>query len=129
MQTHADLNIQDFCHYSANILIFLLERFPQKQTLYIDDISDSAVDEFGMRSDSFFTAIASTQWLAEEQFIRYSQQVKQEAFDDVVLTAQGLRALFARTTATNLSLADALRAAKNEPTQQMLLVLEALKLI
>jgi len=130
MQPFADLNIQEFSQHTATILLHLLGRFPVKQTLYIDDFIKSAQDDFGLKNENYYSLLASVQWLNEEGFIRYSAQVKQEAFDDVVLTSKGLKSLLSKQPSSeSLTLADALRVHKEEPTRQITLILEALELI
>lgn len=86
-----DLHIGDFCKDAAGILILLYRRFPQKTTLYIEDIiGPDTPDEFGLHSPRHMACFGTAVWLAEENLFRFGQPIKQEALDEVVLSAEAL---------------------------------------
>lgn len=82
-----DINIDDFYHDMAVILLSLYQQFPQKVSLYVDDISgpDDA-DEYGLHSKRYLSCIGAMMWLQDEGYIRYSDIIKQESAEDCTLT-------------------------------------------
>ncbi|WP_096087603.1 hypothetical protein [Agaribacterium haliotis] len=82
-----ELNIGDFCKDAARIILSLYQRFPQKSTLYIEDISGpDNPDDFGLHSSRHMACFSTVVWLAEEGWLRYGDNIQQEAFDEVVLS-------------------------------------------
>lgn len=82
-----DLHVGDFFHDAARILVQLYKRFPNRTSLYIEDIIGlDQPDEFGLHSPRHMACFHAALWLAEEGYFRYNQVVQQEAFDEVVLT-------------------------------------------
>lgn len=82
-----DLNIDDFCKDSAKIFLALFQKFPNKITLYVEDISGTDTpDEFGLHSPRHLSCYSTILWLSEEGYLRIGQSVRQEAFEDVVLS-------------------------------------------
>lgn len=82
-----DLHIGDFYKDVAGILITLYMRFPQKSTLYIEDINGpDTPDEFGLHSPRHLSCFSAALWLAEEGYLRFTQTIHQDALDEVVLT-------------------------------------------
>lgn len=82
-----DLHIEDFCKDTAKILLALYKRFPQKSTLYVEDISGpDSPDEFGLHSPRFNACFNTMLWLAENNYLSYEQTIKQEALESVVLS-------------------------------------------
>ncbi|RMA78716.1 hypothetical protein [Umboniibacter marinipuniceus] len=111
-----DLNFEDFCQDSARVLLALMVQFPLPITLYIEDIvGPEPEDEFGIKSERYLRTLGSITWLAHEGYIRYSQQVQQEAFDETILTEQGLRLLM-HPTPEQTTLLNQLRAQLDEPS-------------
>jgi hypothetical protein len=95
-------------------------------TLYIEDIvGTEPEDEFGIKSERYLRTLGTISWLAYEGYIRYSQQVNQEAFDDTVLTEQGLRLLMS-TRQEQTNLLDLLRAQLDEPSKIPMTMVTAL---
>jgi hypothetical protein len=82
-----DLHIEDFNKDSARVLVFLYNYFPRKMEIYIEDISGpDEVDDYGLHSERHLSCMSAIIWLAEEGLIRYESLVKQESFDQTVLT-------------------------------------------
>ncbi|MBX2857482.1 MAG: hypothetical protein KTR17_02370 [Cellvibrionaceae bacterium] len=83
----SNLNIHDFCKDTAKILLILYKHFPQRITLYVEDISGpDQPDEFGLHSPRFLATFHTLLWLAETDYLRFSQTVKQEALENVTLS-------------------------------------------
>ena len=81
------LNIDDFCKDVAKTLVILYKQFPQRVTLYVEDISGpDQPDEFGLHSPRFSATFHTLLWLADTDYLRFSQTVKQEALEEVTLT-------------------------------------------
>jgi len=82
-----DLHIEDFSKDIAKVLIFLYEYFPRKMEIYVEDINGpDDVDDYGLHSNRHLSCLSAIVWLAEEGLIRYESLVKQESFDQTVLT-------------------------------------------
>jgi len=82
-----DLHIDDFNKDVALALVYLYNWFPRKMELYIEDIhGPDIIDDYGLHSDRHLACMSSIIWLAEENLIRYESLVKQESFDQIVLT-------------------------------------------
>ncbi|WP_075185680.1 hypothetical protein [Teredinibacter haidensis] len=83
----SDLNIDDFCRDTAKVLSTLYTRFPQKVIVYVEDFAGpDSPDEFGLHSPRFLAGFHALQWLAETDYIQYSQTIRQEAVEDATLT-------------------------------------------
>ncbi len=83
----SDLNLVDFCRDTAKVLIKLYGKFPQKIILYVEDFAGADTpDEFGLHSERFVAGFHCLQWLAETDYIQYSQTIRQEAIEDATLT-------------------------------------------
>ena len=83
----SDLHIEDFSKDIARVLIFLYEYFPRKMEVYVEDINGpDDVDDYGLHSPRHMACMSAIVWLAEEGLIRYESLVKQESFDQTVLT-------------------------------------------
>ncbi|SMF34734.1 hypothetical protein SAMN02745866_02215 [Alteromonadaceae bacterium Bs31] len=83
----SDLNLVDFCRDTAKVLVKLYGKFPQKIILYVEDIAGpDSPDEFGLHCDRFIAGFHCLQWLAETDYIQYSQTIRQEAIEDATLT-------------------------------------------
>ena len=82
-----DVNVDDFYHDMAVILLSLYQQFPQKVSLYIDDIcGPDETDEFGLHSKRYLSAIGALMWLHDESYIRYRDIVRQESAEECTLT-------------------------------------------
>lgn len=83
----SDLHIEDFSKDLAKVLIFLYEYFPRKMEIYVEDINGpDDIDDYGLHSKRHLACLSAIVWLAEEGLIRYESLVKQESFDQTVLT-------------------------------------------
>lgn len=83
----SDLHIDDFFRDAAKTLILLYSRFPQKTILYVEDIAGpDSPDEFGLHSPRFMAGFHTLLWLAQTDYIQYSQPIRQEALEDATLT-------------------------------------------
>ncbi|WP_062268653.1 hypothetical protein [Endozoicomonas arenosclerae] len=83
----ADIHIDDFFHDCAKTLVHLYNAFPRLTSLYVDDIiTPEPVDEFGLPSRRHQACFDSFLWLAREGYIHYSERVRLEGLDQVVLT-------------------------------------------
>jgi hypothetical protein len=123
------LNIDEFCADVARVWLYLVDQFPKQITLYVDDIvGPDHEDEFGLKTDRYLRALSAIAWLESEGFLRFSQQVKQESFDECVLTAKGLNTLIVRTSPEGERLCDQLHAALETPSILPSLVLKAIEL-
>lgn len=82
-----DLHIDDFNKDVALALVYLYDYFPRKMELYIEDINGpDDIDDYGLHSKRHLACMSSIIWLAEEGLVRYETLVKQESFDQIVLT-------------------------------------------
>jgi hypothetical protein len=82
-----DLNVDDFCRDASVIFLNLFQQFPKPITLYVEDIcGPDSPDEFGLHSPRHMACFSAIVWLKEEGYIRCGQSVRQEAFEEVVLS-------------------------------------------
>lgn len=89
-----DVNIDDFYRDIAVTLLTLYQQFPQKISVYIEDIcGPDDVDEFGLHSRRHLSCIGALMWLHDEGFIRYKDIVKQESAEDCTLTSKAFKKL------------------------------------
>lgn len=103
-QVLGELHIEDFCKDTAKILLLLYKNFPKKITLYVEDVcGPDEPDEFGLHSPRHTSCLGAMHWLAENGFITYSQTVRQEATEDVMLTQKA----FVSLSSTTLLLSEA----------------------
>ena len=83
----ADINIENFYKHIARILSILYEAFPSKSPLYVDDIAGvDDPDEYGLHSPDYTAGFFAMLWLADEQYIRYMDTIRQDGVDQAVLT-------------------------------------------
>ncbi|NLY13987.1 MAG: hypothetical protein GXZ10_10270 [Gammaproteobacteria bacterium] len=81
-----DLHIDDFYKDAAKGLLLLYQAFPNKSTLYMDDlIGYTTPDEFGLPSDRQQRCLSTFVWLAEEGYLRYQSTIRFEALDQIQL--------------------------------------------
>ena len=111
-----DINIDDFFHDIAVTLLSLYQQFPRKVSLYLEDISGpDEMDEFGLHSNRYLSAIGAVSWLHDEGYIRYSNIVHQESVEDCTLTQMAFVKLI-RPTLVSSHLANASSVEKQQHT-------------
>ena len=111
-----DLHVEDFCKDTAKILLALYKRFPQKTTLYVEDISGpDSPDEFGLHSPRFNACFNTMLWLAENDYLSYSQTIKQEALESVVLSHRAFTFLSSWQEAAPIASGTALELPSGSP--------------
>ena len=92
----ATLQIDEFYHDAAKILVSLFDVFPRPVTIYAEDISGpDEPDEYGVHSKRYQACFAAMLWLGEEGYIRFQDVIRQDAVDQAVLTGQCFSALIA----------------------------------
>ena len=83
----ADINIENFYKHIAKILSILYEAFPSKSPLYVDDVAGvDDPDEYGLHNPDYTAGFFAMLWLADEQYIRYMDTIRQDGVDQAVLT-------------------------------------------
>ncbi|MBU2886813.1 hypothetical protein KO507_13655 [Gilvimarinus agarilyticus] len=89
-----DIHISDFHKDAARALNLLYSNFPRKITVFIEDIAGpDSPDEFGLHSPRHMACLATLLWLADEDYIRYDDTIRQEAVDQATLTHKGFTLL------------------------------------
>ncbi len=87
MTDMADINIENFYKHIAKILSILYASFPTKTPLYVDDVAGvDDPDEYGLHSPHYTAGFFAMMWLADEDYIRYSDTIRQDGVDQAVLT-------------------------------------------
>ena len=103
----SDIHIQDFYKDIGITLSKLYATFPRKVTVYVDDVSGpDQVDEYGLHSERYMSALSAIIWLKDQGYISYESLVKQEAVDFAVLTEKSFILL---TNQAIVSLPDAMQ--------------------
>ncbi len=83
----ADINIENFYKHIARILSILYAVFPSKSPLYVDDVAGvDDPDEYGLHSPHYTAGFFAMLWLADEEYIRYMDTIRQDGVDQAVLT-------------------------------------------
>lgn len=83
----ADLHIEDFHQDVARILVALYNRFPQPAALFVSDlIGEHEPDAFGVPAPRHLACFSAMLWLADEDFLRYGDTIRQEAIDQACLS-------------------------------------------
>ena len=96
--TMNDLHIEDFYKNIATIFLQLYSTFPNKITLYIEDIGGpDTPDEFGLHSPKHLACLSAVIWLAEHNYLNFESTIRQEALDQVVLTEKAFLLLSSRS--------------------------------
>lgn len=109
----SDLHIDDFFKDVAKILNQLYLSFPRRATLYVEDLcGPDEVDEFGMHSDRHLSCLGAMLWLAEEDYLRFDDTIRQEAIDQAILTGRAFNLL-------NMPSTDIMPAAEMPPTDEL----------
>lgn len=82
-----DINIENFYHHIAKILSILYDNFPTKTPVYVDDVAGTdEPDEYGLHSPTYTSGFYAMLWLAEEDFLRYADTIRQDGIDQATLT-------------------------------------------
>lgn len=83
----ADLHIDDFYRDAALALCRLYSVFPRKCTLYTEDIcGPDSPDEFGLHSPRYEACFSTLLWLAQHDYLHYSDAIQQQGLDQAVLS-------------------------------------------
>ena len=83
----ADINIENFYKHIARILSILYASFPSKTPIYVDDVAGiDQPDEYGLHSPEYTSGFYAMLWLADEDYMRYSDTIRQDGVDQAVLT-------------------------------------------
>ncbi|MCL6415780.1 hypothetical protein MIB92_08960 [Aestuariirhabdus sp. Z084] len=90
----ADIHIEDFYQDCARILLKLYSYFPRKGDIYVDEIiGDFELDEFGIPSARHLACFSCMLWLADESYLRYHDQSRQDGLGQAVLAERAFLAL------------------------------------
>lgn len=90
----SDLHIDDFFKDVSKILSQLYLSFPRKATLYVEDlVGPDQLDDVGMHSERHLSCLGAMLWLAEEDFLRFDDTIRQEAIDQAILTGRAFNLL------------------------------------
>ncbi len=83
----ADINIENFYTHIAKILSILYAAFPSKTAIYVDDVAGiDDPDEYGLHSPHYTAGFFAMLWLADEDYIRFADTIRQDGIDQAVLT-------------------------------------------
>lgn len=83
----ADINIENFYKHIARILSILYASFPAKTAVYVDDVAGiDEPDEYGLHSPHYTAGFYAILWLADEDYIRFTDTIRQDGVDQAVLT-------------------------------------------
>ncbi len=83
----ADINIENFYRHIAKILSILYAAFPSKTPVYVDDVAGiDEPDEYGLHSPHYTAGFYAILWLADEEYIRFADTIRQDGVDQAVLT-------------------------------------------
>ena len=83
----ADINIENFYKHLAKILSILYASFPSKSPVYVDDVAGvDEPDEYGLHSPHYTAGFYAMLWLADEDYLRYADTIRQDGIDQAVLT-------------------------------------------
>jgi hypothetical protein len=83
----ADINIENFYRHIAKILSILYASFPTKTPLYVDNVAGvDDPDEYGLHSPHYTAGFYAMMWLADEEYIRFTDTIRQDGVDQAVLT-------------------------------------------
>ena len=92
-----DLNVDDFFRDAARTLVALYAVFPRRHAIFVDDIyAEEEPDEFGLHSERYQACFGTLLWLAEEDYLRFDDTVRNEAIDQAVLTGRCFTLLSSR---------------------------------
>lgn len=83
----ADIHIDEFYFDIGLSLSKLYSSFPNRCTLYVEDISGpDSPDEFGLHSQRFLSCFSALLWLRDQGYILFESTIRQEAIDQAVLS-------------------------------------------
>ncbi len=83
----AEINIENFYRHIAKIFSLLYASFPSKSPVYVDDVAGiDEPDEYGLHSPHYTAGFFALIWLADEDYIRYSDTIRQDGVDQAALT-------------------------------------------
>jgi hypothetical protein len=83
----ADINIENFYRHIARILSILYVSFPTKTPVYTDDIAGiDDPDEYGLHNPNYTAGFYAMMWLADEEFLRYADTIREDGIDQACLT-------------------------------------------
>ena len=94
-----DLNVDDFFRDAARTLVALYAVFPRRHAIFVDDIyAAEEPDEFGLHSERYQACFGTLLWLAEENYLRFEDTVRNEAIEQAVLTGRCFTLLSSRSS-------------------------------
>ncbi len=83
----ADINIENFYQHIAKTLIILYANFPTKAAVYVDEVAGiDEPDEYGLHSPHYTAGFYALLWLADEGYLRYADEIRQDGIDQAILT-------------------------------------------
>ncbi|MFT7686768.1 MAG: hypothetical protein ACI9FB_002114 [Candidatus Azotimanducaceae bacterium] len=83
----ADINIENFYKHIAKIFTLLYANFPSKTAIYVDEVAGiDAPDEYGLHSPQYTAGFYALIWLSDENYLRYSDEIRQDGIDQAILT-------------------------------------------
>jgi hypothetical protein len=83
----ADINIENFYRHIAKTLSILYSTFPSKSPVYVDEVAGiDEPDEYGLHSPHYTAGFFALIWLAEEEYLRYQDTIRQDGIDQACLT-------------------------------------------
>ncbi len=83
----ADINIENFYRHVGRILSILYASFPTRSPVYVDDVAGiDEPDEYGLHSPHYTAGFYAMLWLADEDYLRYSDTIRQDGIDQAALT-------------------------------------------
>lgn len=95
-----DINVDDFFKDAAKALVALYGVFPRRHAIFVDDIyGPEEPDEFGLHSARYQACFGTLLWLGEENYLRFSETIRNEAIDQAILTGRAFTLLSSPVTA------------------------------
>lgn len=83
----ADINVENFYKHIARIFSILYAAFPTKTPVYVDDVAGiDEPDEYGLHSPTYTAGFYALIWLADEEYIRFADTIRQDGVDQAALT-------------------------------------------
>lgn len=97
----ADIHIDEFYFDIGLTLSRLYSSFPNRCTMYVEDISGpDTPDEFGLHSDRFLSCFSAMLWLKDQGYIVFESTIRQEAIDQAVLSEKSFLILSSQANIT-----------------------------
>jgi hypothetical protein len=95
----SDIHVDDFYKDTGKILVQLYRTFPKPTLLFVEDIcGPDTPDDYGLHSDRHQSCFSTIMWLTNAEYLTYHEPVRQEAFDQSVLSHKAFTLLAARAT-------------------------------